>query len=161
MSVFSKIKGFDLKIVEAVIFYFILYSFLGWILDTWYSSFVDGQLIFGGMFKSFFIPVPLAPIYGFGALALIGFSKFLKNHGHTILFFFSGLILSAVEYVGGIFTLGVLKHRAWDYSQNFANLGGHIDLWHGFLWMMLGWFFVRYLHPVNKKFAEKILKIKK
>ena len=59
------------------------------------------------------------------------------------------------------FTVGVLQHRAWDYSQNFANLGGHIDLWHGFLWMMLGWFFVRYLHPVNKKFAEKILKIKK
>jgi len=25
----------------------------------------------------------------------------------------------------------------------------------------LGWFFVRYLHPVNKNFAEKIFKIKK
>jgi len=27
--------------------------------------------------------------------------------------------------------------------------------------MLLGWFFVRYLHPVNKNFAEKIFKIKK
>jgi len=150
-----------LKNAELIIFYFILYSFLGWILDTCYSSLVEGQLEFGGMFKSFFLPVPLAPIYGFGALTLIGFKKFLESRGHASLLFLSGLILSAVEYFGGLFTVSVLQHRAWDYSQNFTNLGGHIDLWHGFLWMLLGWFFVRYLHPVNKNFAEKIFKIKK
>lgn len=149
------------KVFITVIFYFLLYALLGWFIDTCYSSFVDGRLVFSGMFKSFFLPVPLAPIYGFGALTLIGFSKFLESKGPTFLLFFSGLILSFVEYIGGIFTVGVLQHRAWDYSQNFANLGGHIDLWHGFLWMMLGWFFVRYLHPVNKNLAEKILKIKK
>ncbi len=154
-------KNSVFKVFITVIFYFFLYALLGWFIDTCYSSFVDGRLVFGGMFKSFFLTVPLAPIYGFGALTLIGFSKFLESKGHTLLLLFSGLILSFVEYIGGIFTVGVLQHRAWDYSQNFANLGGHIDLWHGFLWMILGWFFVRYFHPVNKNFVEKILKINK
>jgi len=146
-----------LKVVTRILFYFFFYAFLGWMLDTCYSSFIDGRLEFGGMFKSFFLPVPLAPIYGFGALILIGFKRFLEKRGHLSLLFLAGLILSAVEYAGGLFTTAVLQHRAWDYSQNFANLQGHIDLWHGFLWMMLGWFFVRYLHPVNKNFIDNIL----
>lgn len=157
-KIFIKIKAWDLKVVEMVIFYFILYGFLGWILDSLYSTLSDGRLVFGGMFKSFFLPIPFAPIYGFGALILIGFQKFLESRGHFSLLFLAGLILSAVEYAGGLFTVAVLHHRAWNYSQSFANLQGHVDLWHSFLWMFLGWFFIRFLHPLNKKIIEDILR---
>lgn len=68
-----------------------------------------------------------------------------------------GAIMTTVEYFGGVVTVTVLGHRAWDYSNRFANLHGHIDLYHGILWMILGWGFVKYIHPSVEKFVNKLL----
>ena len=146
------------KITVSILFYFFLYGFLGWIMDTACNTFFVGHLDFGGMFKSFFLPIPFAPIYGFGALILIACSKFLEKRGNFSLFFLTGILMTAVEYVGGVFMVNVLYHRAWDYSGNFANFQGHIDLRTSIMWMFLGWFFIRYFHPVVRKLAGNIIK---
>lgn len=140
-----------LQYFKMAVFYFLLYSFLGWIIDSSYSSLVDGQIVLGGLFKSLFIPLPLAPIYGVGALILIIFRKFLEKQHDFILAVIAGIIGTMVEYSGGVWMTQVFNRRAWDYSNNFLNLHGHIDLWQGFLWMLLGWTFVRLIHPLGEK----------
>lgn len=154
---FTKIFKSGLIILEKYLAYFFIYGLLGWLIDSMHDSFASGQIIFGGMFKSFLLPIPFAPIYGFGALLVISMRKFLWHKNSVLLAFFVGLILTAVEYLGGVVTVTVLGHRAWDYSNRFANLHGHIDLYHGILWMILGWGFVKYIHPAVEKFVNKLL----
>ncbi|MFA5127739.1 MAG: putative ABC transporter permease [Patescibacteria group bacterium] len=153
----SKISKINLSVIESGIIYFVIYGFIGWLIDSMYRSFEAGQIIFGGMFLSFYWPIPFAPIYGFGALILIAFKKVLWNKNPFLVVPAVGIILTAVEYLGGEFTLAVLQHRAWDYSKNFLNFRGHIDLLNGLCWMALGWAFVKFIHPAVEILAKRIL----
>jgi uncharacterized membrane protein len=116
----------NLSVIESGIIYFFIYGFVGWVIDTMYRSFENGQIIFGGMFQSFFWPIPFAPIYGFGALTLIAFKKVLWNRNPLLVVPVIGVIMTAVEYSGGELTLALLRHRAWDYSNYFLNFRGHL-----------------------------------
>jgi uncharacterized membrane protein len=153
----ARISKINLSVLEACIIYFFIYGFIGWLIDSMYRSFENQQIIFGGMFQSFFWPVPLAPIYGFGALILVAFKKLLWNRHLLIVVPIVGIILTAVEYCGGELTLAVLRHRAWDYSNNFINLRGHIDLLHGICWTALGWAFIKFVHPSVEIMTARIL----
>ena len=77
--------------------YFCTYSFLGWIIDTTYRSFLAQDLIFGGWFISLQIPVPIAPVYGFGALALILLLPLVKRMPAILMGVVPGLIFTLVE----------------------------------------------------------------
>ena len=147
----------DLSVLEQYLAYFVIYGFIGWVIDTMHDSFFNGHLILGGMFKSFLLPIPFAPIYGFGALVIISVKKYLWNKNPLLLAPVAGAIMTAVEYFGGVITLAVFGHRAWDYSNRFANFQGHIDLYHGILWMILGWGFIKYIHPAVEKGVQKLL----
>jgi len=154
---FSKFFEPDLSVLEQYVAYFLIYGFVGWLIDSMHGSFVSGYIILGGMFKSFLLPIPFAPIYGFGALLIISVKKLLWNKNPLLLMPVVGAIMTTVEYFGGVITLSVLGHRAWDYSKNFANFHGHIDLYHGVLWMVLGLGFVKLIHPSVEKGVQKLL----
>lgn len=153
----APISKINLSAIESGIIYFLIYGFVGWIIDSLYRSFETGQIFFGGMFQSFFWPIPFAPIYGFGALVLIVFTKTLWNKSPLLVVPVLGVIMTAIEYSGGELTLALLQHRAWDYSSYFLNFRGHIDLLHGIYWMFLGWAFIKYIHPSVEKLAKKLL----
>jgi len=154
---FLKSFKIDLSWLEQYVAYFLIYGLLGWIIDTMHDSFFNGHLILGGMFKSFLLPIPFAPIYGFGALLIISVKKILWDKNPWLLMPIVGLMMTAVEYFGGVITLAVFGHRAWDYSNRFANFHGHIDLYHGILWMVLGLGFVKLIHPSVEKGVQKLL----
>lgn len=154
---FLKFYKPDLSVLEQYVAYFLIYGFVGWIIDTMHDSFFSGHIVLGGMFKSFFLPIPFAPIYGFGALVIISVKKYLWNKNPLLLMPVIGVMITAVEYFGGVITLSVLGHRAWDYSNRFANLHGHIDLYHGILWMILGLGFVKLIHPSVESGVQRLL----
>ncbi len=111
---------------------FILFSFLGWILDSGYRSILAKRWINAGYFAG-----PICPIYGFGGVILIFILKTLSNLDLVWLLIIASITMILVEYIGGIFSEKVLRVRLWDYSKTTFNVGGHIDVLHSFYWAIL------------------------
>ncbi|PIT88595.1 MAG: hypothetical protein COU29_02345 [Candidatus Magasanikbacteria bacterium CG10_big_fil_rev_8_21_14_0_10_36_32] len=151
----EKISGLNLSVVEEGVMYFFIYGLIGWLIDTVFESMIFDQLLPGGMFQSFRLPIPFAPIYGFGALAIIYLTKRLWNKSLILSVPLAGIIATAVEYFGGIITVALFGHRAWDYSGSFLNLHGHTNLFYAIAWTFLGWSFIKFIHPP----VEKIVKV--
>jgi uncharacterized membrane protein len=131
---------------------FVLFSVIGWLIDSGYRSVVDKKWINAGYFKG-----PICPIYGFGALALIFFVKyfdFLPVGGMLLLCW---LALIVVEYVGGIFSEKVLGLKLWDYSEASYHLGGHIDVLHSFYWGILVVAFYYLVYPFVFLFEQMVV----
>ena len=109
------------KIQEGIL-YFILYSFLGWCLETFYAFMVYGYFV-----KRGFLYGPICPIYGFGAILLLYNLKNVKG-GNFIKFWISLFVFSVFEYIASFALEAVFNQRWWDYSNNFMNLQGRICL---------------------------------
>lgn len=103
-------------------FLFIIYSFLGWIIECIYNYFDTGKLTDRG-----FLIGPWIPIYGVGSLLIIAFLTKYMNHPIT-LFVMSCVICSVLEYFTSFIMEGVFKNRWWDYSHKKFNLNGRICL---------------------------------
>ena len=77
----------QLSRVQLLLYYFILFSFIGWLLETLYSVYELGHFT-----KRGFLYGPLCPIYGYGSLILILF--FTKYKKKSIRLFIYELIVS-------------------------------------------------------------------
>ena len=87
----------------SIIAYFIIYSFIGWLLESTYKSVNQGKFINSG-----FLHGPLCPIYGYGAMIMYLSLKDLTNN-IFILFLFGLIVLSVFEYIVGLFLELVFK----------------------------------------------------
>ena len=121
---------------------FLVFSFLGWIIDSGYRSITEQRWINAGFFKG-----PICPIYGFGALVILFIFKYLSFIPPLLLILCASLGLVLVEYIGGIFTERVLKIKLWDYSSSQYHIGGHIDLLHSLYWVLLAILFSAFVYP--------------
>ena len=126
------------------IIYFLVFSFLGWIIDSLYCRVIEKkQHTVSGYFKH----LPLCPMYGVGGVALL-----LTIHSYSYLSWYYLLIIgtgliSLIEYLGGVFCVTILKERLWDYSNRKLHFQGHIDFLHSFFWLILTGVFIFYLYP--------------
>lgn len=111
---------------------FLIFSFIGWFIDSAYRSIYDKKLVSAGYLRG-----PICPIYGFGGLVLVFVLKYLNFLSLVPLLLLASLAMILVEYIGGIFSEKALKVRLWDYSKTTFHLGGHIDLLHSFYWLVL------------------------
>lgn len=127
--------------ILSLIFYFIFYSFVGWLLECVYGTIKRKKNVNPG-----FLYGPFCPIYGFGAVLLIVVtSNFLDNL--LLLFIFSTVIISILEYLTG-FVLETLVHSIWwDYSNQPFNLKGRICLVFSLFWGVLSVIFLKLVHP--------------
>ena len=125
------------------IIYFLVFSFLGWVIDSAYCSIVEKRLVNSGYFKE----LPLCPMYGVGGITLLLSIHYFNNFPKPFLLFMGTVLLSLVEYLGGIFCVVVLRERLWDYSNRVLNLQGHVDFLHSFFWFGLTGIFVFVLYP--------------
>ena len=124
------------------ILYFIIYSFIGWILDTGYRSLLVKE--FAPNAVTIF---PFTPIYGFGALLILLIYPAIQHLNVFLQFLLFAVILTLLEYLGGVLTLHFLGRRLWDYSYMPLNFQGHISLLHALFWGALALLFVTYIHP--------------
>lgn len=124
-----------------ILTYFIIYSFLGWIMESIVRSFAERKIINTG-----FLIGPFCPIYGFGACIMFLFLSNLKNR-IILLFFVSVIILSVWEYVVGIFLEKAFHTKYWDYSDHKINFQGRICLTNSICWGVIGVLFVHFIHP--------------
>lgn len=124
-----------------VITYFIIYSFLGWVMESIVRSISEKKLINTG-----FLYGPFCPIYGFGAVIMFLFLNSFESHP-ILLFFISLIILTIWEYLVGVLLEKIFKTKYWDYSEQKFNFQGRICLINSLCWGVLGVAFVKFIHP--------------
>ena len=131
----------------AAVWYFMIYSFLGWVLEVVYHAVGQGLVVNRG-----FLNGPVCPIYGVGVILIFTLAELFYEGGveatQTIVLFAGGVVFAtAVELFGG-WALDKLFHaRWWDYSNEPFNLHGYICLKFSLLWGLAIVFVVRVLHP--------------
>lgn len=133
-----------------IIFYFFLYSFLGWAMESAYLSFGQRRLINTG-----FLYGPFCPIYGFGAVVL--YVLLIRLKGNPILIFIVGfLVLSVWEYFVGFLLEKLFKTKYWDYSENKFNINGRVCLLNSIYWGFLSVFFIEIWNPLVEVQIQKV-----
>ncbi len=143
--------------------YFILYSIIGYIVETLYGIFTKGVW----ESRQSFLYGPFCGIYGLGAVIMIVFlHKYQKKYN---ILFFGGFILgSIIEYVISFFGEVLLGVKWWDYSGMPLNINGRICVYFSIFWGFLGLYLIASLNPkidrlinwIKRKFkSPKTLKI--
>lgn len=139
----------NINLVE-LLTYFILYSFLGWIMESIVRSICEKKLINTGFLRG-----PFCPIYGIGATIMFLFLKGFANKP-ILLFFIAIIILTAWEYIVGVFLETVFHTKYWDYSDHKINFQGRICLTNSICWGILGVLFIKYIHPFVEGLMTKV-----
>lgn len=124
-----------------ILAYFVIYSFLGWMLESIVRTICERKIINTG-----FLIGPFCPIYGFGAIIMILFLDGFKNN-MVLLFFISVIVLTLWEYIVGVLLEKLFHTRYWDYSNHKFNYKGRICLTNSIEWGILGVLFINYIHP--------------
>lgn len=113
------------------LFFFYLYCFLGWCVESTYVSIKDRKLTNRG-----FIRGPFLPLYGSGGMMMLIVSMPFRDN--LFLVYIAGCLGATVlEYVTGVTMEALFKVRYWDYSQNKFNFQGHICLGTSLSWGFL------------------------
>lgn len=101
---------------------FLLYSFIGWVVESIYCFIVDKKFVNRG-----FLIGPSLPIYGFGCLIIVFLLDRFRDNP-IILFIMATIICSVLEYITSYIMEKIFKTRWWDYSNMKFNLNGRICL---------------------------------
>ena len=131
-----------------VFWFFLLYSFAGWVIGTSGAAlkekkFIDVGFLFG----------PWCPSYGFGA---VGFALFLPELKDQPVFLFAGgVILSFIITSFTGVTLERIFHQKWkDYSRRRFNFGGYVNLPYTVVWGAAALLCIWIVNPFLSKIIE-------
>ena len=124
---------------------FIIYSFLGWLLEVINIYITSKKFVNRG-----FLIGPICPIYGYGVLAII-FLIGPDTHDFISVFLKSILVCAILEYFTSYLMEKIFKARWWDYSKNKFNINGRICLETMIPFGLLATLIVYIIHPVIKK----------
>ena len=108
------------------------YSFFGYLLERGYAAATRAAQPPG---KGFLL-LPLCPVYGLGALAVLALPPALTD-GFWSLALWGGLTATAVEYGVHLLYDRLLGVRFWDYTQVRGNLRGRVCLPFSLAWGLL------------------------
>lgn len=117
-----------------ILWYFAIYSFLGWVLEVVYHAVHCGNVVNRG-----FLNGPVCPVYGFGVLAIFAASHIFRSVPAEDLdplsIFIGGAVLATVvELIAGWVLYRLFHARWWDYSDKPFNIGGYICLEYSIIW---------------------------
>lgn len=134
-----------------VLAYFIIYSVMGFVIETIYGAISKGIV----ESRQSFLYGPFCSIYGVGACVMIVFlQKFKKSHN---LLFIGGAILgSVVEYVLSWIGELMFHVRWWDYSNLPFNINGRICIAFACFWGVLAMYLLSSFNPKIDKLIDKV-----
>lgn len=137
------------EVVLNLLFIFILYSFLGWLLEVITVIIKDGKFVNRGVTNG-----PVCTVYGFAAIII----TIVTNTAPSLLeIFISGIIYgSGLELIAGKILERINKNKWWDYSNKKFNLDGYICLRYSLLWGILSLLLVKICNPIFIFLFEKL-----
>ena len=122
--------------------YFVIYSFLGFCIEVVFARLTHQKK----RDRKCLYLLPLCPVYGFGAVAILLLPPPIRENG-LLLFFMGGLTATVVEYLTGVWDRRVLGVKFWDYTGLPGSTDGVVCLPFGLVWGLLAILLVRLLHP--------------
>ncbi|MFR4559822.1 MAG: putative ABC transporter permease [Flavonifractor plautii] len=131
--------------------YFLIYSFLGFLVEVAYVRLVGGVK----RDRKCRLVLPICPVYGLGALAILLLPPLVRD-SLPLLFPAAALVCTAVEYVTGLFYEKVFRVSFWDYSHLPLNLGGRVCLLFALFWGVLALLVLHVIHPAAAWLAARI-----
>ena len=148
--------------VWRILAYFIIYSVVGYIIETIFG------IITKGVWESrqSFLYGPFCAIYGLGAAIMIIFlHKYSKNY--TRLFIGGFIVGSIVEYLVSWIGEILLGVKWWDYSDMPLNINGRICVYFSIFWGFLALYLIASFNPridrlincIKSKLSVKALEV--
>lgn len=135
--------------------YFFVFSILGHFIEGFFYS--DGQ---SGILTGYW-----TPIYGFGVVIIImvynaikGFVETSKWRKIFSVFFIGAILISILEYIGGIVIETLFHMIFWDYSNMKFNIGKYTSLEMALIWGLSSLVIIYFIKPFFDKFIKKIPK---
>lgn len=137
-----------MEIVCKYFLYFIIYSFIGWLMEVICKLFEFKRFVNRG-----FLIGPICPIYGYGVLAIIVLIG--KDTSDVLTVFLKSIfVCSLLEYFTSYFMEKLFKARWWDYSSRKFNINGRICLETMLPFGILGTTVVYLIHPIVINFVN-------
>ena len=145
-----------------ILWYFLIYSFLGWIVEVVFHAVTLGKVINRG-----FLNGPLCPVYGFGVVLVFSCANQAESAGlialrqgnndwqSIVILIAGGMILATlVELIAGALLDICFHMRWWDYSDKPFNFHGYICLEFSIFWGLGIAMIVRMIQPVMEKSSD-------
>lgn len=123
------------------LYYFMIYSFVGWLVEVNYVFVKDGIFSNRG-----FLTGPFCAMYGLGAILIVKLLEKYKQKPIKI-FFGSILIAGLVEYSTSYILESAFNLSLWDYSNYRLDLNGRIKLLNLLYFGALSLILVKFIHP--------------
>ena len=145
-----------------LIAYFIIYSVLGFVIETAFGAVTKGVI----ESRKSFLYGPFCAIYGLGAVVMILCLQPFKKNNNTL--FWGGFVVgSVIEYLVSLIGELIFHVIWWDYSDMPLNINGRVCVYFSIFWGLLGIYLVSYINPkidklinfIKRKISEKALKI--
>jgi len=131
--------------------YFLIFSFLGWVLEVIYASIKTKKFINRG-----FLNGAYCPIYGFGVVIVSYCLSGYKDSSLSLLFLSSFVLATILEFITGFILEKIFSKKWWDYSNYFLNIKGYVCILFSFGWGILCTIVVKFLLPVVDKIVYLI-----
>ncbi|MBQ8638266.1 MAG: putative ABC transporter permease [Lachnospiraceae bacterium] len=128
-----------------LLWYFFIYSFIGWCLEVVFTVCRRKKLVNKGFLNS-----PLCPIYGYsGVLIAVIFGELTDQ----LFFLFLGSLVLATftEFVTGHLLQAIFHQKWWDYSERKWNLDGYVCAEFSLFWGLFGMSVVLFLNPLIRE----------
>ena len=131
--------------------YFIVYSILGYVIETLYGLLTKGVI----ESRQSMLYGPFCCIYGLGAICLLCIPKSAKKNNWTL--FIAGFIIgSVVEYVVSWVGEVIFNIKWWDYSNFPLNINGRVCVYFSIFWGILTICLNKVINPTVDKVLGKI-----
>lgn len=122
--------------------YFMIYSFLGFLLEVGFARLIRAEK----RDRKCFTLLPLCPVYGLGALAILLLPARVRASG-PLLILLGGLAATGAEYLVAVFYEKALGVAFWDYSHMRFNIRGRVCPVFSLFWGLLAALLVQRVHP--------------
>ena len=133
-----------------ILWYFFIYSFLGWITEVIYAALKTGKFVNRG-----FLNGPVCPIYGCGMAIGALLLNVLEDKWY-LLFLAGGALATVLEFITGFVLEKIFKTKWWDYSKEHFNVKGYVCLKFSLLWGIGILAVFKTLVPLTDKFISLV-----
>lgn len=136
-----------------ICWYFILYSFIGWVIEVVYHAVTLGKMMNRG-----FLNGPVCPVYGFGMVAVLSVYTSIGIDNSAVIFVEGIILTTTIELIAGFILDKAFHARWWNYSNVPFNLNGYICLKFSIIWGAAVVFVLKVFNPTLYAFTINLIK---